>query len=242
MHILISLFFAFTGWYYLPPTVVTITTTGAGTWSKPAGVTSVEVECWGGGGPGGAASTNFNVGGGGAGGQYAKKTITYASGASSISYTVAASFVPGINNATNGNDTNWESGVVVAKGGARGFASTGGSTRGTGSTSGGVGDIVYAGGNGSAGGANAGAGGGGAGSTGAGGNASTTTAGLGKTENGGNGGAGRTTDGIGLTGNNYGGGGGGGKMSIGQTYVGGTGAKGMIRLTYNVGRRKLIID
>lgn len=58
---------------------------GVGTWTCPAGVTSLTVECWGGGGAGGtilalpnAEGTNYRakvLGGGGAGGSYAAVTI-----------------------------------------------------------------------------------------------------------------------------------------------------------------------
>ena len=46
------------------------TTTGAGTWLCPPGVTSVQVECWAGGGGGGGG--NGVGGGGGGGGGYAR--------------------------------------------------------------------------------------------------------------------------------------------------------------------------
>ena len=54
-------------------TTQTITTTGAGTFNIPCGVTSLEVEVWGGGGGGGDAKSNYALAGGGSGGAYAKK-------------------------------------------------------------------------------------------------------------------------------------------------------------------------
>ena len=66
-------------------TVDTYAPTGATqTWTCPAGVTSITVECWGGGGAGGGAKwtagTNSALGGGGSGGGYAKKVITVSPG------------------------------------------------------------------------------------------------------------------------------------------------------------------
>ncbi|MGE5317769.1 MAG: hypothetical protein ACM3ME_07215, partial [Chloroflexota bacterium] len=49
------------------------TTPGAFTWTCPAGVTSITVECWGGGGKGGSVNgPNPQVGGGAGGGGYSK--------------------------------------------------------------------------------------------------------------------------------------------------------------------------
>src|SRR4051812_36812823 len=52
------------------------------TWTAPAGVTKIVVECWGGGGAGGSAtrSSGTAYGGGGAGGAYAKSTLTVVPG------------------------------------------------------------------------------------------------------------------------------------------------------------------
>ncbi len=57
-------------------TVVLFTTTGMGTWTVPAGVTSVKVECVGGGGTGGGINVVRSGGCGGCGGSYAKSTIS----------------------------------------------------------------------------------------------------------------------------------------------------------------------
>lgn len=215
---------------YFAPTVELITTTGSGTWNKPAGVTSVIVECWGGGG-GGGNDTGTPDGGGGGGGQYAKKTITYASGAQSIGYSVAASAAAG----SNGNDTTWDTNVVVAKGGTAG---TSAGEAGDGYASGSVGDVIHYGGNGTwplYG--EPGHGGGAAGSTAWGSDANPSRAGLTTSEYGGAGG----TYTSGLTGGNgstYGGGGAGG--SGGKS--GGTGAQGLIRITYTLSVRRIFID
>ena len=130
-----------------PNTPELLTTTGAGSWTKPAGVTKVLVECWGGGGAGGGATLSDNAGSGGTGGQYSRKIITYASAQQSISYNVANTVAGTTGNGANGNDTTWETTVVVAKGGIGGQADsviTG--LYPTSSTAGGIGDIVYIGG------------------------------------------------------------------------------------------------
>src|ERR1035441_2608639 len=51
--------------------VQTYSSPGTYTWTAPAGVTSVQVECWGPGGNGGGQSYSYSAGGGG-GGAYAK--------------------------------------------------------------------------------------------------------------------------------------------------------------------------
>ena len=57
-------------------TVETFLTAGTSTWTCPTGVTSVQVECVGGGGGGDGCfnAIDGDAGGGGAGGAYAKKT------------------------------------------------------------------------------------------------------------------------------------------------------------------------
>lgn len=60
---------------YTAPTGATVSTTltaASGTWVCPAGVTSAQVECWGGGG-GGAYGDSTRGGAGGGGGEYAKR-------------------------------------------------------------------------------------------------------------------------------------------------------------------------
>jgi hypothetical protein len=51
--------------------------TSNGSWTAPAGVTSVIVECWGGGGGGGSAAGTGAYAGGAAGGAYSKKVLQY---------------------------------------------------------------------------------------------------------------------------------------------------------------------
>ena len=212
--------------------IVTNTFTANDTWTAPAGVLAITVEAWGGGGAGGGASTAGAEGAGGAGGQYAIKTNLAVTPGTSYAIVVAGTTAGTTGTGSAGGDTTFGDSTVVAQGGAGGTNNNSGA--GIGSTTGGVGDIVYAGGDGSASPANsqAGAGGGGAGSAGAGANAMGTTAGGGTPENGGTGGAGRTTDGVGNAGSNYGGGGGGGVRTGGTSRAGGNGAAGFVRITY----------
>ena len=61
-----------------------------GSWTAPAGITSVGVECWGaGGGGGGADGTANSAGGGGGGGEYARDTVAV-TGGNSYPYTVGS--------------------------------------------------------------------------------------------------------------------------------------------------------
>ncbi len=141
--------------------VVNFTTTGS--WTSPASVTAIQVECWGGGGAGGSALAtsggSVQNAGGGAGGAYARLN----------SYPVTLGTIYEVNvgmggeNNSNINDTtvaggdswlklvNAPSAQILAKGGAGGASSIGNTQNhvgGTGSVVGSFGDMVYAGGSG----------------------------------------------------------------------------------------------
>jgi hypothetical protein len=216
-------------------TTVVNYTTSQTNWEVPAGVTNITVELWGGGGTGGSTVTNSNVGaGGGAGGMYARSVINVSPG-QRLNLTVAESRSHSGTANTNGlagfNTTLANSTVLVrATGGALGVNGGGGGTGGAGSTAGGIGQIMYAGGNGGTRPATgtSGGGGGGAGSTGAGNNASGQTGGSAKAEHGGAGPNGFTTNSNGAAGGNFGAGGSGARRSA----TGGAGAQGLIRITY----------
>jgi hypothetical protein len=203
------------------PTIL-FTTPGSGSWTKPAGVTSIKVECWGGGGNGGGAPN----GGGGGGGAYAQNhgyeqypsqsIPNYPSEELTIPYYVA----PG--GAGNGG-TLWETNIsnywvdrwnrTLAQTGQDGTPTA----RGLGATAV-TGSITYRGGNGSRVviGSTFSAGGGGAGSTGNGQDANVATAGGVTSEYGGNGGSSTGTAA------NYGGGEWGDRI----------GRQGLIRITF----------
>lgn len=211
---------------------ITLTTAGTYTWVSPSDVTSVKVELIGGGGAGGGSTVNLNGGGGGAGGQYAVKQTTVTA---STSYTivVAAAKAGGTGNGSAGNDSTFASTTVVAKGGAGGTGNDG--AGGTGSTTNGVGDTVYAGGSGAAGvlSTSSGGGGGGADATNGATNASGATAGNGVSPAG-NGGTGLTagSDANGNPGNAAGGGGSGAYRTTTTSRSGGAGAIGWAKLTF----------
>jgi len=220
----------------------TDTFTSSGTWNVPAGVSSADFEAWGGGGAGGGTSSNNTGGSGGAGGQYAIKTVTglVTNNAYTITVSTSTAGTSGGNGSAGGDSqvTDPSSTVILrAKGGAGGIANAQGFAAG--STTNGIGDNVYPGGS-STGGASCsgcygGGGGGGAGSTGAGGDAGpTTTPGSGTSLNGGNGGSGQTTSAAGGNASNYGGGGGGAYKTTGPSRAGGTGAQGLVTVTYTV--------
>ena len=224
-------------------TIVTYTVTG--TWTVPAGITTVTVTCIGGGGAGGGATGNPATGGGGAGGSAVTSVITVTPG-SNYPVTVGASEVPTTTSTalTNKGNPSWfiATGTIYAAGGDGGGPQAGNSangTAGTGNTTGCIGTTQSAGGSGSVGvftsaTGYSGAGGGGAGSTGAGGNASAGTGGTGTALNGGNGanGVGNTLPGA--AGIVYGGGGSGGKANSTTDQTGGTGASGLVTIIYVV--------
>lgn len=234
------------------------TTIGSGSFAKPAGVTSITVECWGGGATGGDGdSVSGGCGGtGGGGGGYARSTLLYSASAQTINYVVAgrgvllSSWWDDVGGpATEIGPYDTPTTVYYRVRGAGGAQrNTVGSCFEFGGPGGGqptgtqynpnVGDVTYNGGDGARSGATGGGGGGGAGSTGQGNSPSGgqgtagSTGGSPTSEFGGAGG----TGGIGATnptsGSVYGGGGGGGKPGFGNT--GELGGQGLIRITYSV--------
>ena len=225
-------------------TVETFLTAGTSTWTCPTGVTSVQVECYGGGGTGAGFPTHLTAGvrGGGAGGQYVKQTVPVTPGVG-YELSIAAARTATTGDAANGFNTTFANPTgapqrTIAIGGASAVGTTGGA----GSTTGGVGDVINAGGNG----ANtitgySGAGGGGGGTTGVGGNGGNSTT-VGGTSGGGLAGTGGPAkrslipDNSGAAGVQAGGGGGG--AATDATYnggvLGGNGTAGAIVLTYTI--------
>lgn len=192
-------------------TTVTLTPGSTNPWVAPAGVTSVQVECYGEGGTGGASAHGSHSGGGGGGGEYAKETAVAVTPGSNYTWSIGS----------GGSSTNTvftgDSQTVTAHGGGNSPGQPAGST-GTGSTN----ATHFDGGAGVSGGAGSsvsgGAGGGGA-----------TSAGAGTS---GGGGAGGAPLAGGSPGTNPGDGGGGGGSGGTINHGGGTGAAGQIILTY----------
>jgi Secretion system C-terminal sorting domain len=213
--------------------LVTFGTPGANSWTCPAGVTSVTVECWGAGGAGGGSQVANVGGGGGGGGAYTISTIPVIPGITysiSVGAGMAGTALAGV----AGTASSFNITSVVANGGAGGAAAAAG-IPGAGGLRGAAG--TFAGGNGASGTGtvSSGAGGGGAGSGGAGGNASGITAGVGGAIDGGAGGAGVTGNVPGIAGAVYGAGGSGGRTTTSLTArFGGKGADGFVRLTYGI--------
>ncbi len=214
--------------------------TTTGTWTCPAGVTSVLAECWGGGGAGGGVSGKTSAGAGGAGGAYAKKQVSVTPG-NTYTVNVGAVITGSATAKRNGNPT-WfgTTATVYAQGGEGGSPvtlnySTGSPGFGSGSSS--IGDVVYSGGSGAypPDNATSGGGGGGAGSTGQGNAASGSTGASAVANYGGRGGDGKSmVSAAGNAGYIYGGAGGGACTYNSDTNrVGGMGNQGLIRLTYS---------
>ncbi|HPR30889.1 MAG TPA: hypothetical protein PLK12_02285 [Prolixibacteraceae bacterium] len=206
------------------------TYTANGTFTPPAGVTSVTGQAWGGGGGGGSGSAFIGTGrgGGGGGGAFNSGTLSVTPGTS-----YAITIGQGGTSGNNGGATSFGS-LLSANGGNAGVDGVGvlGSGNGSGGSGGAAG--TWAGGNGAtATGSGSGGGGGGAGSSSTGGNGSVPTGGSGGTGSGGTGGNGRTSNGDGGSGSIAGGGGGGGYYGgFAGLRDGGSGARGQLTLTW----------
>ena len=214
----------------------TQTFTSSGTFTVPAGVTTVQVEAWGGGGAGGGVASGIfpptRAGGGGGGGAYAKNSSVTVIPGSTITVTVGAGGA-GVGGAdgNNGGSSSF-GGLVTVSGGL------GGKHGSTSPTNGAGGNGAFGtrnGGNGAAAsGGNSGGGGGGAGTSGNGGNASGMTGGTGGSGGGGNGANGRSSNGDGADASALSGGGAGGRNSSSQwgSRTGGDGYRGQVIVTW----------
>ena len=209
--------------------MTTVTFNASSTWTAPAGVTSVQAECWGPGGNGANGLANSHSGGGGGGGEYAAESAVAVTPGTVYSFTVGAGG-SGTSTVFTGDTQS-----VTAHAGASGTIGTGG----TGSTNtthnnGGGGGAGHTG-TGNQGGGGGGGSGGSTGAGGTGGNGTTTVGGSGGTAGSGGGaagGAGAAPLGSATAGTTPGGGGGGGKSTSTVGGAGAAGADGQITLTY----------
>ncbi|MBU6159053.1 MAG: InlB B-repeat-containing protein, partial [Bacteroidetes bacterium] len=238
---------------------VTITLTTGTSWTVPANVNSIRVECWGGGGAGGSAMGYYSFGfgttkafsaiaGGGAGGAYARINTFFVAPGGIVNYSIGAGGISSVMNgvANPGGDTWFSSNsTILAKGGAGALSlvcsSSSGNLRcssGWGTSNGSIGDVVYAGGSGASGSTYSGGGGSSAGTSSKGNDASNAN-GAAAVTGGGIGGDGRTaSNGNGVApGSGNGGGGGGAWASSDEIQrLGGSGASGKIIITYFTSR------
>ena len=214
----------------------TQTFTTSGTFTVPAGVTSLIVEVWGGGGGGGfGRNTNGAAGGGGGGGGYTIATVIVTPG-SVISFTVGSGGTGGTTGGvqpTAGGTTTFSSSTPVTAGGGGAGVGVSNNSSGAGGT-GGIGG-TYNGGTGAAGvnGTGAGFGGGGGGGSAGinsdGNNGSGLTGGIAVTDGGAGGNGARNA--AGGPGTVPGGGGAGGHRNN-TNRAGGNGAAGQVRVTW----------
>ena len=202
------------------------TFTANGTFTVPAGVTQVTVECWGGGGRGGSRSSNGRGGGGGGGG-YARSLVTVSPG----NYTVTIGAGSSSNTQPGGDSWFGTASTIMAKGGATvGNNNSTGASGGTAAAS--IGTVKFSGGDGADAPLTSGGGGGSSAGTALAGVTATNINGATAPTGGGNGGAGRDGNGDGFDGITPGGGGGGAERSSG-TRDGGNGGGGQVIVSFN---------
>ena len=215
------------------------TFTVSSTWVCPPSITSILVECWGGGG-GGGYSSGPDASGAGGGGAYAANSAVPVTPGTTYTVTVGPGGAAGNSGATDGTDgsdssfTGDSATLVTAKGGkARSATSVGGnggaaaSSTGVTKFSGGKGGDGQTGGGGGGGGAAGsalGTGAAGSNGTGSGGPGGSGAGGAGSGGNGGNGG----NAGVGGTAP----GGGGGGDGQGASLTAGAGAPGQVRISW----------
>lgn len=216
----------------------TVTFTTSGSFTVPAGVTSLQVNAWAAGGGGfkhSGGATN-GKGSGGGGGAFSALNTFAVTPEQTITYTVGIAGITGTGATAGGDSMFSASSTLLAKGGSPGADTTGGAG---GPASSGVGDVTHSGGTGGAesGSTGGGGGGGAAGTTADGGtggvNSGCTggTAGTGGASSGGNGGHGGDT---GTNATAPGGGGAGGSSGNVCNATAGAAAAGEIDITYTV--------
>lgn len=137
-------------------------TSGSGTFTVPAGVTSIEIQCWAGGGGTQDNTLAANNTGGAGGGAFSQKTALTVSPGDSLIYVVGASGMNGSTATPGGTTSVVHSSITVclALGGGAGTSLIAGAG---GLASGGTGDVTFSGGAGHL--SNAGNTGGGGGSS-----------------------------------------------------------------------------
>lgn len=124
----------------------------SGTWTCPAGVTTITVEAWGAGGAGGGNASNRDGGGGGGGGAYSKSTTISVTPGVTYAVNVGTGGSGTTLDGTAGGDSWFDNAtVLLAKGGAGGISGTlvSGAAGGNGGAAGsGVGTTKFSGGRG----------------------------------------------------------------------------------------------
>ncbi|HNW44637.1 MAG TPA: right-handed parallel beta-helix repeat-containing protein, partial [Elusimicrobiales bacterium] len=224
--------------------VTTSTYTANGSWTAPAGITSVTAEVWGGGGAGGSVPSGIASDGspGGGGGAYSRKTDIPVTPLTGYTVTVGAggAYQAGTGGAAGGNSWFIMASTVLASGGEGGGAVIDGGNGGAGGAAGnGIGDVKYSGGTGGIGGSSyGGPGASSAGRAAAGTNEPdpwTSPLPTAPPYGGGIGGIGGTASSNGSAPASGSGGGGGGAGSVPSLMArnGGAGAGGKVLLTYN---------
>ena len=202
----------------------------SGTYTVPAGVTIVTVECWGAGGAGGGNNSINGTGGGGGGGAYTKATNVAVVPNSTYAITVGAGGVPGVNSG-NGNISSAVLGSTISANAGAGGSFSANGIGGSGGSSG-----TYNGGSGSNGvTGNYGGGGGGSAGTASNGNSVLNSAtGATSVAGGGPGGNGRSgSNGNGSAPVSGPGGGGGGCRAGGTARTAGNGSAGQVVISWS---------
>ena len=227
-------------------TTLIFTATGTCSWTVPAGVSSITVECWGGGGGGGGAKSGGGsaAAGGGGGGGYSRQVYSVSSGQA---YSIlvgtggGGGAASGSTGGNGGSSTFSGNSYSLTATGGNGGAGAGnniggnGGNGGTGTSSGGAGQkgvVASQDFGGSGGGAAGPSGNGGAGNTSVGNNPMVGGTGNSPGGNGGNGGKTYYAAANPSGGGAPGGGGGGGAASGTGTKAGSGGGRGEIRITY----------
>jgi hypothetical protein len=219
-------------------TIVPFNTPGTASWFCPAGVTSVTVEAWGGGGAGGGITGRYSAAGGGSGGGYVRTTMAVSPG-TTYSLTIGSGGTGTNGNGGSGGSSWFGSAttfLAVGGNGAVGTSSASTYTAGAAAViTGNIGGTLanfYGGKGADANSSNGSGGGGSSAGTAANGNAATGLLGGAAVAGGGLGGAGNNNGNNGGSGAAPGGGGGGANTSNFNQYKGGAGGNGKVTISY----------
>jgi len=128
------------------PHTITVLPSGSGTYTTPANVKAIFVQCWGGGGSGGGGNGSSARGVGGGGGGYCQKLINSPSATYAYAVGIGGTAAGQSTNGTTGGTTTFGTALLSAGGGTGGTAASGSALAGVAGGTASGGDLNITGG------------------------------------------------------------------------------------------------